>query len=451
MNMLFMIVVTIVTLSILVSFHEFGHYWVARRCGVKVLRFSIGFGKPFWSYTNKEGVEFALAPIPLGGYVKMLDEREGDVDPDELHRAFNQQPPAKRIAIAAAGPIANFILAIFVYWLVFLQGTVGLVPRIGDVKPDSIASAAGLEAGQEIVAVDGRKVATTEALHLALLDRIGETGELQLTVKAPNSDLALNRSLALQRWLSEAEEPDVLAGLGLELWRPEVQAIVNETLPDGPAAAAGFLSGDKVLEADGLEIRNWADWVDIIQQNPGRSIEITVERNGSLVDLQITPARKVNEEGVALGYAGVSATLPEWPKDMLRTNEYGVVSAFGAAVDRTQQMTLVTLNAIKKLITGLLSPKNLSGPISIAKVAGASAEYGFVVWLGFLAFFSVNLAVLNLLPIPVLDGGHICYGLFELLTGKPVTEGFQIWANQVGMMLVLAVMVIAVYNDILRL
>ncbi|MBW2942614.1 sigma E protease regulator RseP [Zhongshania aquimaris] len=445
------ILVTLLTLAILVAVHEFGHFWVARRCGVKVLRFSVGFGKPLLSWTDRSGTEYVIAGIPLGGYVKMLDEREAPVPEELVGQAFNRASPKSRIAIAAAGPIANLILAVFVYWLVFLNGVSGVAPIVAKVEPGSLADQAGIVAGQEFLSVDGRSTPTWEALQLQLLERIGEDGDVHITLRSPDSDLITENVVALRDWMHDIEEPNPVRELGVTLFVPEVVPKIETVVADSPAERAGMRAGDLVVEADGRPLESWQAWVEYVRQKPQEQITVTVERGTQRVLLTMTPDRKLDGESQAYGYVGVGVAMPSWPESMQRTMEYGFVGAGVAAVDKTWRMSAFTLSAIKKMLMGLLSPKNLSGPITIAKVASSSAQYGFFAWLTFLALLSISLAVLNLLPIPVLDGGHIVYALVEWLTGKPVAEQVQVWANQLGLVLVVFVMIFALYNDVLRL
>ena len=445
------ILVTLLTLAILVAVHEFGHFWVARRCGVKVLRFSVGFGKPLLTWTDRSGTEYVIAGTPLGGYVKMLDEREAPVPEELVGQAFNRASPKSRIAIAAAGPIANLILAVFVYWLVFLNGVSGVAPVVAKVEPGSLADQAGIVAGQEFLSVDGRSTPTWEALQLQLLERIGEDGDVHITLRSPDSDLVTENVVALRDWMHDIEEPNPVRELGVTLFVPEVVPKIETVVADSPAERAGMRAGDLVVEADGRPLESWQAWVEYVRQKPQEPIAVTVERDAQRVLLTMTPDRKLDGESQAYGYVGVGVAMPSWPESMQRTMEYGFVGAGVAAVDKTWRMSAFTLSAIKKMLMGLLSPKNLSGPITIAKVASSSAQYGFYAWLTFLALLSISLAVLNLLPIPVLDGGHIVYALVEWLTGKPVAEQVQVWANQLGLVLVVFVMIFALYNDVLRL
>ncbi|MDB6063144.1 MAG: metalloprotease RseP [Verrucomicrobiaceae bacterium] len=450
MNIVQMILITALTLGVLVTIHEFGHFWVARRCGVKVLRFCIGFGKPLVRWHDKTGTEFAIAAIPLGGYVKMLDEREGEVPPELLSQSFMRKPVSQRIAIAAAGPVANFLLAIFLYWVMFIVGVGGIAPVIGAVKPGSLAEQAGLVAGQEIVSIDGEETPTIQALHERLLQRIGETGTLRIAAKRPDSEVLHDSTVTLNSWLSGSEEPDLVGGLGIELWRPRGEPIVDQVVPDSPASRAGLQPHDRIESADGVAMPDWQAWLDYVRARPQQTINLAILRDGVRHEIALTPDRKVDEAGKAYGQVGLGGTV-KWPDNMLRDFSYSPLAAVIPALNRTWMMSVVSLDSIKKMILGMISPKNLSGPITIAKVATASAKSGWEPYLAFLAFFSVSLGVLNLLPIPVLDGGHILFSLPELFTGKPLPDRIQTIGYQVGLFVVVGVMMLALYNDLLRL
>lgn len=451
MDLAYTIAITLATLGVLVAIHEFGHFWVARRCGVKVLRFSIGFGKPLFSWHDEQGTEYVVAAIPLGGYVKMLDEREGEVAPDELSQAFNRKPVLQRIAVVAAGPLANFALAIVAYWALFLSGESGYAPIIGTVEAGSVAEVAGLEPGQEIIAVDGESTPTWQALSFRLLDRIGDTGAISFSVKYPDSDMVYESEAVVERWLSDQEEPDLFRGLGIALYTPDVLPIVSEIVAGGPAEQAGLRSGDRIVSADGVPMPLWQDWVSYVRARPGVAIDIEFEREGALLQASLVPDRVTDGSAEAIGRVGMAVVLPEMPPEMLREFERGPVEALVAGVQRTGELSMFTLHSIGKMLKGLISPKNLSGPITIAKVASASAKSGLESYISFLALLSVSLGVLNLLPIPVLDGGHLMYYTLELLAGRPVPEKIQAMGYQVGLFLVLGIMVLALYNDIARL
>ena len=451
MELLYTIALTLGTLAVLVAVHEFGHFWVARRCGVQVLRFSIGFGKSLFSWRDRLGTEYSIAAIPLGGYVKMLDEREAEVPAEELHRAFNRKPVLQRIAIVIAGPLANLLLAVVAYWFLFMAGESGYVPIIGEVEPDSIAAVAGLEAGQEIVAVDGTETPTWQALSFRLLDRIGDSGTIRFAVQYPDSNMVYESEAPITRWLSEQEQPDLYGGLGISLYTPEVLSVVGEIVANSPAAASGLLPGDKVLRADGLPMDQWMDWVDYVRARPEQPIELEYQRGNEILKTVLVPERVTDSEGAEIGRVGVAPSMPDMPPELVRTYARGPLESLGAGVSRTWEISVFTLKSIKKMVMGLISPKNLSGPITIAKVATASAKSGLESYISFLALLSVSLGILNLLPIPVLDGGHLLFYLVELLAGRPVPEKIQAVGYQLGLFLVLSMMTFALYNDFTRL
>jgi regulator of sigma E protease len=451
MELLYTIAITLGTLAVLVAIHEYGHFWVARRCGVQVLRFSIGFGKSLFSWSDRQGTQYSIAAIPLGGYVKMLDEREGEVPAADLDKAFNRKPVLQRIAVVSAGPLANLALAVVAYWGLFFSGETGYVPIIGEVEVGSVADVAGLEAGQEIVAVDGGKTPTWQALSFRLLDRIGDSGSISFAVKYPDSDMVYESEAVVQRWLSEQEQPDLFGGLGITMYRPDVPPVVDEVVAGSPAAAIGLQPGDAVLRADGVAMPLWMDWVEYVRARPQQPIELEYERNGELMRAVIVPERISDEQGESFGRVGVGVALPEMPPEMVRQFRRGPIEALGASLVRTGELTLFTLKSIKKMVMGLISPKNLSGPITIAKVATASAKSGLESYISFLALLSVSLGVLNLLPIPVLDGGHLLFYTVELLAGRPVPEKIQALGYQLGLFLVLGIMMLALYNDFARL
>lgn len=450
MDLIQTIIAAIVTLGVLVAFHEYGHFWVARRCGIKVLRFSVGFGKPLWRRVDRRGTEYTLSVIPLGGYVKMLDEREGKVDPAELHQTFNRASVWSRIAVVSAGPLANFLLAVMVFWVLFLHGESGLIPIVGDVTPDSPAAYAGLEIGQEIVSVDGEPTPTVAALNLRLLQRLGDTGHITLGVRYPLSDVVYESQAPIDRWLSEREMPSPISGLGIALDLPALLPVIDTVVAGSPAEAAGFQPGDQVLTADGEAMALWMDWVNYVRARPGQPIQTTVMRGGTTVSMVVRPERS-EQGGEVVGSVGMGVRQPEIAQDRMRRFDRGPVDALGAAAARTLDLIRFTFESMGKMLQGLISPKNLSGPITIAQVAGSSVESGWAAWLGFLGLLSVSLGALNLLPIPVLDGGHLVFYVFEALTGRPVPEKVQAFGYQMGMVLVLSLMSFALYNDVIRL
>lgn len=436
----------LLALFILVTIHEFGHFYAARRCGVRVLRFSIGFGNPLFSWRDKKGTDFSLAPIPLGGYVKMLDEREGEVKEEDLPYAFTRKSVWQRIIIVAAGPLANFLLAIALFWMLLLPGKADLVPVIGEVEPDSIAAMARLETGQEIVAIDNVETPTTQAVLRQLIDRLGENGTISFSVKYPDSDYIYYSDAPLNGWLKDAEEPDPIKGLGIRFQEPPV--VIGLIEEGGPGDLAGFQQGDRILSADGEDMTDWQVWANYVSQRPEQTLSVVVERNGVEKRLSVTPRKETNPEGKAVGKVALGG---QYDQSYIRRYEYSVPEAFVEAVRETGQTSLFVLTSVKKLIFGEISPKNLSGPITIAKVAGSSAASGWKSFVSFLALLSVSLGVFNLLPIPVLDGGHLLYYFIEVIKGSPVSEKVQVLGYQVGLFLVVGVMLLAIYNDVLRL
>ena len=452
MQVLFSIVMALVTLGILVTIHEYGHYWVARRCGVRVLRFAVGFGRPLAMRVDRHGTEFALCAIPLGGYVKMLDERdEGqDVTAENRHESFNAQPVRNKLAIVSAGPAANFLLAILVLFGLFLRGETGIAPVIEAVESGSVAHDMGLMQGQEIVAVDGTSTQTVSNVRFALLKRLGDTGTIDISVGSVLSDLQQSYALPIDRWLGGAEAPDPTRALGLTLGIPPLQPSVGSLVEGGPATRAGFEVGDTIIEADGQAISTWSQWVDLVRASPGRSIAVLVERDGQTIELTVVP-RSTGTSDAEVGSVGMGVVIPDVPEDRIIRQGRNPVEALSAAIERTFALTVFTFESMWKMIQGLISTKNLSGPIAIAQVAASTAESGFTTWLSFLALLSISLGAINLLPIPVLDGGHIVFHSLEGLLGRPVPEQIQIMSYQVGLLAVFTLMVFAIYNDVARL
>jgi regulator of sigma E protease len=436
MDILQYILALLVTLGILVTFHEFGHYLIARLCGVQVLRFSVGFGRPLVSWFDRRGTEWAIAAIPLGGYVKMLDEREGPVPEAERRRAFNAQSPSRRIAIALGGPVANFLLAIIVYWVFFVVGTTEPVPAVGAVAPDTPAYAAGMRGGEEIVAIDGQPTPSWIEVSMALAARLGDTGTVTLETRRFGGEQRHRHVLTINNWHRGEAQPDLLGSLGL---RPSLPAVAGEVLPDSPASTAGLQPGDRIVAIDGEPVADWIDWVQRIRAAPGQQLAMEVERDGGVQVLPVT----IGVQSGDVGYIGVAP--------LMREIRYSPLDAIGRALRETWSKTVLTLDLLKKMVQGAVSTKTLGGPIMIAQVTGDSAQAGIAQYLGVLALLSISLGVLNLLPIPILDGGHILFYTAELVIGKPIPERVQIWGVQIGLLLVVGLMVMVFYNDITRL
>lgn len=451
MELLFTLLATVVALGLLVTIHEYGHFWVARRCGVKVLRFSIGFGPALYTWHDRRGTEYAIAAIPLGGYVKMLDEREEPVSAEELDQAFNRKSIGQRIAIVAAGPIANFLLAIAAFWLIAVLGVTTVVPVLGPIEADTPAARAGLHENLELIAIDGQSTPSWHDVNLQLIRRLGESGVLEVEARERPDGSAQTYSVQLDNWLKGAEEPDPLTALGMTSWQPQVAPRIGEVQPEGAAASADLQPGDLIVAVNGEPVTDWvSEVVPAIQASPQKSLKLSIERDAQQLELTLTPAAKAQND-LVVGYIGAGVDAFEWPADMVREIHHNPLMAVPVALQKTWGMTALTLDSLKKMLTGLVSAKNLSGPITIAKVAGASAKSGLESFLSFIAYLSISLGVLNLLPVPVLDGGHLVYYIAEWVRGKPLSERIQTWGLQVGLSLIVGVMLFAIYNDISRL
>lgn len=451
MDLLQTLLATLVTLGILVTIHEWGHFWVARRCGVKVLRFSVGFGKPIWMRVGRDGTEYAVASIPLGGYVKMLDEREGDVPQSQRAQAFNNKPVMQRIAIVAAGPLVNLIFAVLAYWFLFVWGVTVVKPTIGVVEPASLAEQAGLQPELVLTEIDGRAVRSWEEVNLALASRIGEEGVMELRAGQPQSGWLKSFSVPLQGWSVDLERESPLRAFGLQPWQPLIEPVIGQITPEGAAQAGGLQVGDKVLAVNGEPIADWMALVEVIQGSAGKTLDFLVLRGQAENNLIITPGSRALGDGSVVGFIGAGVQPYTWPEEHLVDLQQGPIEALVSGFDKTVQMIGLTLDSIRKMVVGVISLNNLSGPITIAKVAGASAASGLESFVSFLAYLSVSLGVLNLLPIPMLDGGHLVYYFYELVRGKPVSERVQAFGLRVGMALLFSLMALAVVNDIARL
>ena len=454
MEVFYSIAAFIVAIGILVTIHEFGHFWVARRLGVKVLKFSVGFGKPLWSKTaGVDQTEYVIASIPLGGYVKMLDEREGDVAEQDLDRAFNRKSLWRRMAIVVAGPLFNFLFAIFAYYLIFLSGVSGVKPVLGEIANPSPAYTAGIQQGEVIVSVNDIKTPSWQKAQFTLLEEAVSSD--QLKIRLQGEDLQIReKTIDIQTLnLLQEDQINLLKSLGLSVWRPQGPTVVDEVIVGGAGEAAGLLAGDKVIAVNGVKITSGDQWVEQIRNNPGRELAVEVMRQQSIVELMLTPKKQV-EDGQTFGLVGVRSytEIPESVRTEMRIlEEYGPIDAFTESIDKTWRMSWLTLKVLGKLVTGEASVKNLSGPITIAKYAGVSARIGLESFLGFLAIISISLGVLNLLPVPMLDGGHLFYYFIELFKGSPVSEQTEIFGQKVGMVILFGLMSIAIFNDISRL
>ena len=431
----------LVTLGVLVTIHEYGHFIVARWSGVRILRFSVGFGKPLWSRFDRRGTEFALAAIPLGGYVRMLDERDAseavEIRPGDI--TYGQLGVWWRMAIAVAGPLANFVLAAFVYWCLAIAGTTNLVPMVGELEETSPVAQAGLSDYREIVGVDGRPVRTWQEVAMALSDRLGDSGVIRIANRAFGSDAATTVEVPIRNWLRGVADPELFDSLGLV---PDFPAVVGLLQPDGAAARAGVRVWDRITVIGEMPIDGWRTMVEEIQGVPGKPMAWTLVRDGVLLTRTVTADRRLAEDGSEVGYVGIGG-----PTNDIR---YGPLEALPRSLAETGAKTAMMLRHLKKMVVGDVSVKNLAGPLTIAKVAGDSAQAGWRVYVGILALLSLSLGILNLLPIPLLDGGHVLYCLVELIGRRPVPERVQLVGAQVGLLLVGGLLALVLINDIAR-
>ena len=450
MDLLQTILATLVTLGVLVSVHEWGHFWVARRCGVKVLRFSVGFGRPLWHRKGKDGTEYAVAAIPLGGYVRMLDEREGEVPEALKSQAFNNKSVWQRIAIVAAGPLVNLLFAVLAYWFMFIYGVSAVAPVIGDVRTGTPAYEAGVSTDGEVVRLDNVDIASWESLNLQLAAMVGDTRQFDLYVRYPDSSSPVRHQVSLDEWQVNLESETPVTALGLGPFYPEIPPVIGQLLDDGRAKEAGLKVGDLITQINGDEVVQWQQLVEAVKAAPGQSLNFGVQRNGQDIVFSVTPAEKKVGDAV-YGYIGAGVKPVQLPESMMRTISFGVFDALVEAISKTIQMISLILDSIWKMIEGVISVKNLSGPITIAKVAGASAASGLESFVSFLAYLSISLGVLNLLPIPMLDGGHLMYYLVEAVRRKPVSEQVQMAGLRIGMAVLFSLMAVAIFNDLMRL
>ncbi|EAR54399.1 putative membrane-associated Zn-dependent protease [Photobacterium sp. SKA34] len=440
----------LVALGILIAVHEFGHFWVARRCGVYVERFSIGFGKALFRRKGKDGTEYTLAMIPLGGYVKMLDERVEEVPLEKRHMAFNNKKLWQRSAIVAAGPLANFIFAIFAYWVVYLIGVPALKPYIGEVAPQSIAAQAGITPGMELKSISGIETSDWESANMAMISHIGDKS-MVITATEPDSNVIVTRTLDLSHWSYDPESEKVLKTLGITPYRPKITLNVAQLVDNSAAVDAGFKLNDKIVAIDKKPVTEWQQFVDAVRMHPEQPLSVEVLRDDEPVMLSLVPRSKVEPDGNQVGYVGLAPEIEPWPESYKVNLQFGPIEAAVKATEKTKQLVTLTFDMVTKLFTGDVAIKNLSGPISIAKGAGMTADFGLVYFLGFLALISVNLGIVNLLPLPILDGGHLMFFAIEAVTRRPVSERIQDIGYRVGSAVLVALMAVALFNDFTRL
>jgi regulator of sigma E protease len=442
----------LVAISILVAVHEFGHYWVAKKLGFKVLRFSIGFGKPLYTRVGKDAdrTEYCIAAIPLGGYVKLLDEREGEVAASELHRSFTRRPISHRIAVLLAGPAMNLIFASVLYAILAMVGTEVVKPVIGQVRLDSPAAIAGLKRGDQIVRVGQRGVNDTEELQIALIRQFTDDGLIPLTVRRDGADRSMTLRVTADR-RSLTEPGKLLPGLGFDLSTWNAATMIDVAAPGSAGARAGLRSGDKVIAVDGQPIANSSSFRSIVGDAANRDISIEVERHGERLRI-VAAVPSVTEEGRAVGRLGIQLKEgpPAWPPGLVETHRAGPFDALLVGAKKTWEMSALTVQMLWRMLAGQVSAKNISGVVSIAEFAGISASLGLTAYMAFLAIISVSLGVLNLLPVPLLDGGQVVYQAVEAVKGSPLSERTQLFGQQVGIALLVVLMSLAFYNDISR-
>ena len=441
----------IIAIGLLITVHEFGHFWVARRLGVKVLRFSVGFGKPIWSWRRRgDDTEYVIAALPLGGYVQMLDEREGPVPEEELDRAFNRKPLGHRAAIVAAGPLANFLFAFVAYWLVFMMGIEGMKPVVGEIQPHSLAQQGGFREGDLLLRIDGKRVQTWNSAYLALMEESLDGRRIEVEVRDAEG-LRRLRVLDFSRLPADVDRTNLISNLGLQPYSPPIPPVIGSLEPGGVAEQAGLQPGDRILMVDGQAIDEWGQWVERVREHPGETLVVTVQRDGREITLTLKPAVVETQEG-PIGRIGAAVAYPEELMAELQTVErYGPLDAAGKAALRTWDMTVLTLRMLWRMVVGDVAVENLGGPIRIAQFAGYSASVGLVSFIAFLALISISLGVLNLLPVPMLDGGHLFFYAIEFVKGSPLSEEMQALGQRLGIVILIAVMVLAFYNDLVQL
>jgi regulator of sigma E protease len=448
-EVLFTIVTFLIAISALIAVHEFGHFWVAKKLGVKVLRYSIGFGNPVWKKkAGADNTEYVIAALPLGGYVKMLDEREGEVPANEIHRAFNRQSVWKRFAIVFAGPAFNFIFAFFAYWVVFVLGVSGVKPIIGDVYKDSPAAQAGLETGMEIVAVNNKATPIWDAVFQQTILKMVDSETLLVTAKDTYGSQRQYR-LDISQLDLDRDTKQLFKALGIRRYQQPVPPVIGEVLENNPAALAGIQKDDRILAIDDQTMDSWQDVAEYISARPGEKLVFKIDRTGNQLYLELTTA-VVDADGIKKGRAGFINKPVPLDENLKAVHQLGVIEAIPDSIRKTWDMSIVTLKLLGKIITGDVSIKNISGPLNIAVVVGKSADLGLVYFLTVVAIVSVSLGILNLLPIPVLDGGHLLFYVVEMLKGSPVSETVEAVAQRVGIALLMMLMILALYNDIMR-
>jgi regulator of sigma E protease len=439
----------IIAIGVLVTVHEFGHFWVARRLGVKVLRFSVGFGKPLLRRTGKDGTEYVIASIPLGGYVRMLGEQDDEVTEENRHQSFSHKSLKEKSAIVIAGPMFNFIFAILAYWLMFVVGIPGQIPKIGEIVAGSVADTAGMRIDEVITHVNGNQTPTWSVTNSELLDAVLSDDQVTIRTETAHKNLREYR-LRIEDASALLDDNGPLKNLGIISWQPPVW--IGDIQPDSAAEEAGLMKGDRIIAVDGIPVRTWRQWVEYIRERPNIELQVTLERNGDNMLTGINPRPVISEEGEVIGRIGVSRYIPE---EVRRANsaeiKHDPLTALGQAVGKTWEFSALTVRMLGRMIIGEASHKNISGPITIAQYAGIAAGLGWLEYVRILAIISISLGVLNLLPIPMLDGGHLLYYVIESVRGGPLSDQTYAVGQQIGILLLLLLMSLAFYNDFSRL
>ncbi|HAG41127.1 sigma E protease regulator RseP [Pseudoalteromonas sp. UBA6610] len=439
----------ILALGILVAIHEYGHFWVARKMGVKVLRFSIGFGKPLLKWHDKYNTEYVIAAIPLGGYVKMLDERVDEVPENERHLSFNAKSVQARIAIVAAGPLANFLFAIVALAAMYMVGVQSVKPVVGSITEGSRAEQAGIMPSEQIIKIGDDTIATWQDATFALMSSLGEQS-VPVVVRNENYQ-EQTKMLNVEGWKLDQQDVPPLSSLGIVPFRPQATLTIAAITKNSAAELANLQVNDTIIAVNGETISDWQQLVNLITQSANKSLQFSVKRQDSINSVTVTPKSRINEHGIEQGFLGVAPVVQPWPEGYVETRNFGPLDSIARGTQETWRLITLSFDMIGNLITGQVSVKNLSGPVGIAVGAGTSVSYGLVAFLSFLALISVNLGVFNLLPLPVLDGGHLMYYIIELFRKKPVSEKTQEFGFKVGALLLIFLTCFALFNDVSRL
>jgi len=454
-SILISLISIIILLGVIIGIHELGHFLAARKFNVHVIRFKIGFGKTLVSRFDKRGTEFSIGLLPLGGYVQMLGEdnpiqgKDSDLDNYSEEISYPQASLGARAIITAAGPIANFVLAVIAYFLIFMIGVKDLVPIVGAVNDDSLAMQAGIEVGDRIISIDNKEVVSLKDLNTLLALRIGETGSILVNYKKPNSDLKYSESVNIEDWLSSELDQSIISSFGI---LPFIPPIVSSVQVGSPADKSGIESGDQIIRVGDNVIRTWYELVEEISSIPDKETSLTIKRNGTSFSVPASIGSVQDELGMKIGRIGIAriSSNEEIPDEFLVITKKGPIESFALGIKETYNFTVLILDSIGKMITGSISAENIGGPIQIAVLSGSAAKAGLVSFISMIALLSINLGLINLLPVPILDGGQLVLIAAEKIKGSPLSEGFVEFAYRIGLLLVIGLMAFAVFNDITR-